>query len=208
MKILFKCCLLLWFAGISLNGVQADDLDDLRYEQNASKAQQQNDPHTGAPITDFSVAQPPPRNQSGLWEYRIGPMDVIEVEVFQSEELGRTARVNTEGYVSLPLIGGVKVAGLTPREAERRIENILAEKYLQDPHVTVFIKEYESQKVTVEGWVKNPGVFPMTGRMTFLQAIAKAKGLERVADFSEVAVFRTENGKTKGYVLDYGGGVC
>ena len=92
---------------------------------------------------------------------------------------------------------------MTPREAERRIEKILAEKYLQDPHVTVFIKEYESQKVTVEGWVKNPGVFPMTGRMTFLQAIAKAKGLERVADFSEVAVFRTENGKTKGYVLNY-----
>ncbi|WP_457676145.1 polysaccharide biosynthesis/export family protein [Thiolapillus sp.] len=157
----------------------------------------------GTPMDDFAVAQTPDQPDSRTYEYRIGPLDLIEVEVFQAEELSRETRVNTEGYASLPLIGPVKVAGLTAREAERRIEKVLQEKYLQDPHVTVFIKEYESQKITVEGWVKNPGVFPLKGKTTFLQAIANAKGMDRLADFDEVAIFRTENGKTTGYILSY-----
>ncbi|BAO43666.1 polysaccharide biosynthesis/export family protein [Thiolapillus brandeum] len=155
------------------------------------------------PIRDFSVAKGPGPGDEQSYEYRIGPLDLIEVEVFQAQELSRETRVNTEGYASLPLIGPVKVAGLTAREAERAIERVLKEKYLQDPHVTVFIKEYESQKITVEGWVKNPGVFPLRGKTTFLQAIANAKGMDRLADFDEVAIFRTQGGKTTGYVLSY-----
>ncbi|HID44764.1 MAG TPA: polysaccharide export protein [Chromatiaceae bacterium] len=178
-----------------------DVLDDLVTAGKAETVAEQN--QKGAPITDFSVAQTLDEQESGSYEYRIGPMDVIEVEVFQAEELSREARVNTQGYVSLPLIGGVKVAGLTTSEAERKIEKVLGEKYLQDPHVTVFIKAYESQKITVEGWVKNPGVFPLKGKTTFLQAIANAKGMDKLADFSEVAIFRTVNGKTKGYILSY-----
>jgi len=157
----------------------------------------------GQPGGDFLLDQAPGQPDSRTYEYRIGPLDLIEVEVFQAEELSRETRVNTEGYASLPLIGPVKVAGLTAREAERRIEKVLRKKYLQDPHVTVFVKEYESQKITVEGWVKNPGVFPLKGKTTFLQAIANAKGMDRLADFDEVAIFRTENGKTTGYILSY-----
>lgn len=158
----------------------------------------------GAPITDFSVAQSLTGTKQILYEYRLGPLDLLEVDVFGAEELGRISRVNTAGYISLPLIGGVKVAGLTVPETERQIEKILGEKYMQDPHVTVFIQEYESQKITVEGWVKNPGVFPLKGKTTFLQAIANAKGMDRLADFTEVAVFRTDEGKgTTGYILSY-----
>jgi polysaccharide export outer membrane protein len=157
----------------------------------------------GTAISSFPVTQKSGQPDSRTDEYQIGPLDLIEVEVFQAEELSRETRVNTEGYASLPLIGPVKVAGLTARQAERRIEQVLQEKYLQDPHVTVFIKEYESQKITVEGWVKNPGVFPLKGKTTFLQAIANAKGMDRLADFDEVAIFRTEGGKTTGYVLSY-----
>ncbi len=178
-----------------------DILDDLVTKPADSPASNQNS--TGAPISDFSVAQKFDNKNPGVYEYRIGPMDVIEVEVFQAKELSRAARVNSEGFVSLPLIGPVKVSALTTREAELQIEKILKEKYLQDPHVTVYIKEYESQKITVEGWVKNPGVFPLKGKTTFLQAIANAKGMERLADFNEIAIFRTENGKTTGYKLSY-----
>lgn len=186
----------------SLHSAGAEDiLDDLSTAQTSEAVNEEI--RTGTPITDFSVAQSLNKMDPGSYEYRIGPMDVIEVEVFQAEELSRAARVNTQGYVSLPLIGGVKVAGLTTSEAERRIEKVLGEKYLQDPHVTVFIKDYESQKITVEGWVKNPGVFPLKGKTTFLQAIANAKGMDRLADFSEVAIFRTVNGKTTGYILSY-----
>jgi polysaccharide export outer membrane protein len=187
---------------LSLHAVGAEDvLDDLSAAQKPEIVS--DEIKTGTPIADFSVAQSLNKTDPGSYEYRIGPMDVIEVEVFQAEELSRAARVNTQGYVSLPLIGGVKVAGLTTSEAERRIEEVLGEKYLQDPHVTVFIKDYESQKITVEGWVKNPGVFPLKGKTTFLQAIANAKGMDRLADFSEVAIFRTVNGKTTGYILSY-----
>lgn len=183
------------------SAVAEDILDDLVVERKVEAASEGNS--IGAPIADFAVVQSIDRTDPGSYEYRIGPMDVIEVEVFQAEELSRAARVNTQGYVSLPLIGGVKVGGLTTSEAEGEIERVLGEKYLQDPHVTVFIKEYESQKITVEGWVKNPGVFPLKGKTTFLQAIANAKGMDRLADFSEVAVFRTVKGKTTGYILSY-----
>ncbi len=197
-----RCSVLLFFL-ILLSPLAVADgvLDDLQVGQ--SDISGIDSAGAGAPISDFSVAHEPAQPDSRTYEYRIGPLDLIEVEVFQAEELGRETRVNTEGYASLPLIGPVKVAGLTAREAERRIEKVLAEKYLQDPHVTVFIKEYESQKITVEGWVKNPGVFPLKGKTTFLQAIANAKGMDRLADFDEVAIFRTENGKTTGYVLSY-----
>ncbi|WP_456380779.1 polysaccharide biosynthesis/export family protein [Thiolapillus sp.] len=187
---------------VSAHVVAAEDiLDDIAAGQKleaVSTAAQSS--ATGA---DFPVARSLGAMDSDSHEYRIGPMDVIEVEVFQAGELSRAARVNTQGYVSLPLIGPVRVAGLTTGEAERRIEKVLGEKYLQDPHVTVFIKEYESQKITVEGWVKNPGVFPLKGKTTFLQAIANAKGMDRLADFSEVAIFRTVDGKTTGYILSY-----
>ncbi len=187
-----------------LPGVTGADgvLDDLQVDNDADSSPLPG-PGAGAAISDFPVAQKSGQPDSSTYEYRIGPLDLIEVEVFQAQELSRETRVNTEGYASLPLIGPVKVAGLTAREAERCIEKVLKEKYLQDPHVTVFIKEYESQKITVEGWVKNPGVFPLKGKTTFLQAIANAKGMDRLADFDEVAIFRTENGKTTGYILSY-----
>ncbi len=177
-----------------------DEFADLRATPTAPETKPQ--AYEGAAIKDMSVAQAPPTNPLGLYEYRIGPMDVLEVDVFQSEKLGRTARVNTEGYISLPLIGSVVAAGKTTNELEREVENKLSQ-YMQEPHVTVFIKEYQSQKITIEGWVNNPGIFPLTGKTTFLQAIARAKGMDRLADFDEVAVFRTTNGKTTGYVLSY-----
>ncbi len=183
------------------NAVADEDIfDDYRYGVSESAPVEKK---TGTPITDFAVVQPLTQTKQLLYEYHLGPLDLIEVDVFGAAELGRVSRVNTAGFVSLPLIGGVKVAGLTVPEAERKIEEILGEKYMQDPHVTVFIKEYESQKITVEGWVKNPGVFPLKGKTTFLQAIANAKGMDRFAEFSEVAVFRTDEKGTTGYILSY-----
>lgn len=143
-------------------------------------------------------------NDAGDYEYRIGPLDLVQIDVFQADELSRTSRVNTKGFVSMPLIGPVEIGGLSVEEAERRLEQKLAEKYMQDPHVTLFIQEYQSQKITVEGWVKSPGVFPLKGKTTFLQAIADAKGMDKLADFDEVAIFRNVEGKgTVGYILSY-----
>jgi len=137
--------------------------------------------------------------------YRIGPHDRLKIEVFQVDDLSSEERVNDDGFIVMPLIGSVSVGGLTPREAEQAIAQRLGERYLQDPEVNIFVVEYASQKVTVTGQVKKPGVFPLAGETTLMQAIALAGGVDDVANKEEVIVFRKhENGKVNAYVVDLG----
>jgi len=89
-------------------------------------------------------------------DYRIGPEDLLEISVFEVDNLSRTVRVSLKGNISLPLLGTLRVKGLTTGELEREIRDLLTEKYLQDPQVTVFIEEYRSQRVSVVGAVKHP----------------------------------------------------
>lgn len=128
---------------------------------------------------------PPPE------DYKISPLDVIDISVFQVEELNRTVQVNTTGLISLPLVGSVQAGGKTTSELESSLAKKLGEKYLESPQVAVFVKEYTSQRVTVDGAVKKPGIFATTGRLSLLQAVALAEGLNEVADPSGILVFRT-----------------
>lgn len=139
----------------------------------------------------------------GVPDYRIGPLDLIEVTVFQVDELNRTVRVNTSGKISLPLVGTFDAGGKTVSELEVDIAARLEETYLQSPQVSVFVKEFTSQRVTIEGAVKQPGVYPITGRTSLLQAVAMAKGFERVANLEGVIVFRTIDGQRMAAVFDY-----
>jgi polysaccharide biosynthesis/export protein len=100
-------------------------------------------------------------------------------------------RVNSDGSLSLPLIGQVKAGGLTGYQLETLIAQKLQENYLQNPQVSVFIKEFVSQRVTVGGSVNKSGVFPISGTTTLMQAIAMAGGLEKFADESDIRIFRT-----------------
>lgn len=124
-------------------------------------------------------------------EYRIGPSDLLEISVFQVPELSRTVRVNSDGSLSLPLIGQVKAGGLTGYQLETLIAQKLQENYLQNPQVSVFIKEFVSQRVTVGGSVNKSGIFPISGKTTLMQAIALAGGLGKFAVESDIKVFRT-----------------
>jgi polysaccharide export outer membrane protein len=139
---------------------------------------------------------------TGASEYRIGPQDLIEISVFQVTDLNRTVRVNSGGQISLPLIGTVQAGGRTVQELEREIAAKLEAGYLQSPQVTVFVKEFTSQRVTMEGAVKKPGIYPLTGRTTLLQAIAMAEGLTDLADPRGLVIFRTIDGKRMGAVFD------
>ena len=132
----------------------------------------------------------PARFDEDLGAYLIGPQDLLKVEVFEVEELSSTVRVNRRGRITMPLIGSISVTGHNITEVERLIEQRLAEEYLQDPHVAVFVEEFASQKVTVEGSVQKAGVFVMEGRTTLLQAIAMAGGVSDVADTDQIFVFR------------------
>lgn len=146
------------------------------------------------PLTTLPPADPV-ADALGRPEYRIGPSDLLSVAVFQVEDLDREVRVNNAGQVSLPLIGTIPVAGLTVDEIEHAIAARYAERYLQNPQVSVFVKEFASQRVTVGGSVDKPGIFPITSRMTLLQSIALAGGLDDVASHGNVLVFRTARGQ-------------
>ncbi len=135
-------------------------------------------------------------------DYRIGPSDLLEVSVFQVPELSRTVRVNGRGELTLPLIGQVQAGGLTGQQLEARIAQKLQEKYLQDPQVSVFIKEFVSQRVTVSGNVNRAGVFPVSGRTTLMQAVAMAGGLDKLSNESDIRVIRDHPNGTR-EVLDY-----
>jgi len=114
-------------------------------------------------------------------DYKIGPEDLIEISVFEEEKLNKTVRVSSQGNISLPLLGILRVKGLTSNELEREIRELLAEKYLQNPHVGVFIKEYRSQRISVMGAVEKPGPYDVTGQKTILSILGMAGGLKEDA---------------------------
>ncbi len=110
-------------------------------------------------------------------EFRIGPKDLLEINVFGLDELNKTVRVSQDGNITLPLLGEIQVEGLTKTEVENKLRDLLAEKYLQDPQVTIFIAEYQSKRVSVLGAVSNPGPYELLGRQTLMQIIAQAGGM-------------------------------
>lgn len=149
-----------------------------------------------------AVAGLPPDPGSSL-TYRIGPSDLIRIEVFQVPELSSEERVSEDGNIMLPLVGAVQVGGLTPREAEARVAEVLGRDYLQDPQVDIDVTQYANQQITVMGSVNKPGVFPITGATSLLQVIAMAEGMNALAKEDEVIVFRgDEKGGMMGYVVD------
>ena len=127
--------------------------------------------------------------------YRIGALDVLDISVLGVADLTKTIQVTNGGTITLPLVRTVKAAGRTQAELEQELTTRLGHSYLQNPQVTVAIKEYNSQRITVDGAVQKPGIFPKQGEMSLLQAIAQAQGLTTVADPTGVLVFRQENGK-------------
>lgn len=128
--------------------------------------------------------------------------DRIDVTVFRVPDLSAVdLTIETNGSISLPLLGGVGVRGLSIVQAEQKIAGLLSKSYLQDPKVTITRKQQALRRVTVEGEVRTPGVFPISGRqMTFLQAIALSQGLTDLANDKAVIVFR--NGRQYGVNLD------
>lgn len=138
----------------------------------------------------------------GKSDYRVGALDLLEISVFQVPDLNRSVRVNSSGQISLPLIGAIDAGGKTVQELELEIAERLMDGYLQAPQVTVFVQEFTSQRITVEGAVNQPGIYPITGETSLLQAIALARGLDRVANRQGIIVFRTIGGQRMAAVFD------
>lgn len=166
----------------------------------ASSPPQISDSVPGVPMSAASSATAGRSNPIGTLaslgaDYRLGPNDLMDVEVFGLPELKRTVRVNSSGQVSLALIGNVMLAGLSAQQAEAVIADKYGEKYLQSPQVSVFIREFTTQRITIEGAVAKPGIYPVTGQVTLLRALALAGGGAAYSDLSEIMVFRVgQNG--------------
>jgi polysaccharide export outer membrane protein len=150
-----------------------------------------------ANVASAPQVAPRPAAEATAKGYRIGPEDLLEVQVFGVDQLTRTVRVNSLGLISLPLIGSVPVGGLTAQQAEALVVSKYAANYLQDPQVSLFIKEYTSQRVIVEGAVNRPGVYPVRGSTTLLQVLALAGGQGALSDMSEVMLFRGDGADRK-----------
>jgi len=141
-------------------------------------------------------------SQQGRPDYRIGPSDLLDIKVFQANELSRQVRVDQRGNITLPLMGTIRVAGLTQSELEQRLAALMGKNLLQNPQVSVFIKEFTAQRVTVEGEVNKQGVFPISGQVSVLQAIAMAGGLGEYAATNQVMLFRNQGNGVRTYQID------
>ena len=125
----------------------------------------------------------------------IGPLDTIEVTVFNVEELTREVQVDASGRIAMPLVGTIEARGKTANELAAIIERSLTGRYVKEPDVTVNIKNSVSQVVTVDGEVEEPGLYPVTNQMTLSRAIASAKGMSEFAKMEEVVIMRTVDGR-------------
>lgn len=109
-------------------------------------------------------------------DYKVGPEDLLEIDVFQVSELKTSERVSAKGHIRLPLIGDFKASGLTVSELETLIAKKLT-RYVREPQVSVFVKEYRSQQISVLGSVKTPQVYYVTGQKYLLDMLSMAGGL-------------------------------
>lgn len=155
---------------------------------------------TTAPAGSVDVAKaaqppandtPPPRVAADVKpdSYIIGTEDILAINVWKEPEMSRTVPVRPDGMISLPLLGEIKAVGLTPVELREKITEPL-KKIMADPQVTVIVTEVHSLSFNIVGNAMKPGYYPLTRRMTVLDAIALAGGFRDFAKEKAIYVLR------------------
>jgi len=134
--------------------------------------------------------------------YKIGPQDVLRVDVWKETEISRSVPVRPDGKISLPLLNDVQASGLTAMELANNITDGL-KKFINNPQVTVTVTEINSRRVYVTGEVTRPGAFPLLPNMTALQALTSASGFTQFANPKKAYVLRNENGKQVKHPFNY-----
>lgn len=159
-------------------------------------AQQKHDSSTKAPAAEGAAAKES--------EYRIGPQDVIHIDVWKEPDVSRSVPVRPDGKISMPLLNDVQAAGLTSMELAASIRDGLS-KFMTNPQVTVTVSEVNSRRVYVTGEVARQGAQTLLPNMTVLQAISAAGGLTQFAREKKIYIVRTVDGKQVSYPFDYKG---
>ena len=158
----------------------------------------------GGPIQyDVSLGTPDAPTLAPLEAtYRIAPMDTLAIKVFKMPDLSGDYDVDLMGQISMPLIGSVAAADLTPAQLHDQLAAKLGAKYLEHPDVSVSIKSSTRRNLTVDGAVNHSGSFPVYGPTTLLQAVATAGGVSPEANPRRVAIFRQVGGKRQAAAFD------
>lgn len=136
---------------------------------------------------------PAPTNRG---DYRLGPEDVIEVRVFELDQLNRKVRVSGDGFIDLPLVGSFQAAGLSAEEVAQAVADRLRDRYVQNPQVSIFIVEFNSQKISLLGAVQSPSSYPLVGQRQLLQVLAEAGSLAADAGKTLYIFRRTDDGRS------------
>lgn len=141
-----------------------------------------------------------PANPSA--DYKIGPQDVVRVDVWKEPDITRTIPVRPDGKISLPLLNDVQAAGLTAVQLATAIREGLT-KYITSPQVTVTVTEINSRRVYCNGEVMKPGAMVLLPNMTALQAISSCGGFTQFARIKNIYILRVEDGKQVQYPFNY-----
>lgn len=147
------------------------------------------------PVVPESATPPPPG-------YVIGPDDVLQVLYWREKDLSAEVTVRPDGMISLPLLNDVQVNGLTPDQLRDKVTEG-AKRFVEDPSVTIVVKQINSRKVFITGEVAKPGPYALTAPTTVLQLIATAGGLSEFAKQKDITVMRVENGKPVSFPFNY-----
>lgn len=137
-------------------------------------------------------------------EYVVGDGDVLDINVYENEDLSTTVRVAGDNKIRVPLLGEVNVENMTVSEVSKKLETLFADGYLINPQVDVFMKEYRSKKAIILGQIRSPGLYELRGKTTFLEFISKAGGL--MPDAGKTATIKrklTKNGHEDRIVIDF-----
>lgn len=141
-----------------------------------------------------SISGSAPKSDEKVNTYRIGAKDLITINVFDVPELNITVRVAEDGTITLPLLGNIEIEGLTRANLEKHLASLLEQKYLKNAQVTVFIKEYQSKRVSIIGAVVKTGNYELLGEKTVLELLSIAGGLTNDASNSIIIIRKLKNG--------------
>ena len=152
-----------------------------------------------------AAARPAPDRASGvptLPDYVIGIEDVLGVLFWREQDMTGDVTVRPDGLITLPLVGDIQAAGLRPEALREEIRKAAA-RFVEDPNVTVVVRQINSRKVFITGQVARPGSYPLLAPMTVMQVIALAGGLTEFADKESISVLRVEQGQTRSFKFSY-----
>ena len=134
-------------------------------------------------------------------EGHLGPLDILDIRVYDEEDLSGLYRVDVDGTITFPFLGAVDASNQTPNSLAEELARLLGEGYLLNPSVTVFVKEYNSRHIFVWGWVQKPGSYPYVDGMTIVEAIARASGASEGGALNRTRVTRRVDGNEETFTV-------